>query len=297
MKAAFTLLALLVVSSGYFVNESFAEVSENQAFLLEGSGFAVTEEIIKISEINIGLSSQKQSGSSINFLVHDGFITLNDEEFLISNLEGKFLREGKYVRINGEVESLSGFDTSISFFGRLVEESKDASVYGFTGRITTPDDTYKVIYTTKLSTLSKITPTSTDFKKSDVVIHILRGSSAQGTDDITPGFDTSNYLRFFSINRITVQPGATITLVNDDIVNHSIISGKENYGDRVNPFTPDERISSGDIAPGESTIITLDGVGIYKLYDPDYDYMRIEAASFPDVDNDSFGTTNNQQGN
>jgi plastocyanin len=297
MKAAFTLLALLVVSSGYFVNESFAEVSENQAFLLEGSGFAVTEEIIKISEIDIGLSSQKQSGSSINFLVHDGFITLNDEEFVISNLEGKFLREGKYVRINGEVESSSGFDTSISFFGRLVEESKDASIYGFTGRITTPDDTYKVIYTTKLSTLSKITPTSTDSEKSDVVIHILRGSSAQGTDDIVPGFDAASYLRFFSINRITVQPGTTITLVNDDVANHSIISGKENYGDRVNPFTPDERISTGDIAPGESVTITIDGVGIYKLYDPDYDYMRIEVASFPDVDNDSFGTTNNQQGN
>ncbi len=297
MKTAFTLLALLVVSSGYFVNESFAEISENQAFLLEGSGFVVTEEIIKISEIDIGLSSQIQSGSSINFLVHDGFITLNDEEFVISNLQGKFLREGKYVRINGEVESSSGFDTSISFFGRLVEESKDASIYGFTGKITTPDDTYKVIYTTKLSTLSKITSTSTDSEKSDVVIHILRGSSAQGTDDTIPGFDASNYLRFFSINRITVQPGTTITLVNDDIVNHSIITGKENYGDRANPFTPDGRISTGDIAPGESAIITFDGVGIYKLYDPDYDYMRIEAASFPDVDNNSFGKTNNQQGN
>ena len=44
----------------------------------------------------------------------------------------------------------------LSFFGRLVAESKDASVYGFTGRITTSDDTYKIIYTTKLSSLSKI---------------------------------------------------------------------------------------------------------------------------------------------
>ena len=58
MKAVLTLLILLVVSSGYFVNESFAEISENQAFLLEGSGFAVTEEIIRISEIDLGLSSQ-----------------------------------------------------------------------------------------------------------------------------------------------------------------------------------------------------------------------------------------------
>ena len=181
IKAALTLLALLVVSSGYFVNEAFAEISENQAFLLEGSGFAVTEEIIKISEIDLGLSSQDQRGSTINFLTEDGFITLDDEEFIISNLEGKFLREGKYIRINGEIESSSGFDTSISFFGRLVSESKDASVYGFTGRITTSDDTYKVIYTTILSSLSKIDTTSTTTDESDnLTLYILKGSSTQG---------------------------------------------------------------------------------------------------------------------
>jgi hypothetical protein len=43
VKATITLLALLVVSSGYFINDAFAEISENQPFLLEGSGFAVTE--------------------------------------------------------------------------------------------------------------------------------------------------------------------------------------------------------------------------------------------------------------
>jgi len=297
MRVIVFLLSLLCISSGYFINESFAEISENQAFLLEGSGFAVTEELIKTSEIDLALSSQLQSGSSINFLSEDGFITLGEEEFLISELEGKFLREGRYIRINGEIESSTGFDTSISFFGRLVEESKDASVYGFTGRITTSDETYKIIYTTKLSTLSKITTTTSDSEESDITIHILKGSAAQDTDDIIPGVDTSNYLRFFSIDRISVHPGTIVTIVNDDVTNHSIISGKENYGDRYNPFTPDGRISSGDIAPGESTTITFDGLGIYKLYDPDYDYMKIEAASFPDVDNLTVGTTNNQQGN
>jgi len=104
VKAAITLLALLVISSGYFINESFAEISVNQAFLLEGSGFAVTEESIKISEIDLGLSSQQQRGSTINFLIEDGFITLNEEEFTITDLEGKFLREGRYIRINGNIE-------------------------------------------------------------------------------------------------------------------------------------------------------------------------------------------------
>jgi len=297
MKVIIFLLSILFISSGYFINDSFAEISENQAFFLEGSGFAVTEESINTSEIDLGLSSQQQSGSSINFLIEDGFITLGDDEFVVSDLKGKFLREGRYIRINGDIESSTGLDTSISFFGRLVEESKEASVYGFTGRITTSDETYKIIYTTKLSTLSKITTTS-DSEESDITIHILKGSAASSTiDDTIPGLNTSTLFQFFSIDRLSIHPGTTITIVNDDISNHSIISGKENYGDRYDPFTPDGRISTGDIAPGESTTITFDGLGIYKLYDPDYKYMKIEVVSFPIVDNFTTGTTNNQQGN
>jgi len=298
MRAGITLLALLVVLSGYFINESFAEISENQAFLLEGSGFAVTEEVIRISEIDLGLSSQNQRGSTINFLTEDGFITLNDEEFIISNLEGKFLREGRYIRINGEIESLSGLDTSISFFGRLVEESKDAAVYGFTGRITTPDETFKVIYTTKLSSLTKVDLTSSETEESDnLTLHILRGSSSQGVVDsyidagsvreqavATQSASDPLRLRYFSQDRISVEPGTIITIINDDVVSHTIISGKENYGDRHDPFTPDGRISTGAVASGESVNIALDDAGFYRLYDPDYPWMKIVAYVFPNSD-------------
>ena len=282
MKLAIILLALLVVSSGYFINESFAKISENQTFLLEGSGFAVTEELIKISEIDLGLSSQQQHGSTIDFITEDGFITLDDEEFVISNLEGKFLREGRFIRINGDVESSNGLDTSISFFGRLVEESKDASVYGFIGRITTPDDTYKVIYTAKLSTFSKINAVSTEFEKSDEIsISILTGSSLQGVSSSYGGTTYSDQLRYFSQDTISVKPGTTITIVNNDQVSHSIISGTEASKDRNVPFIPDGRISTGEIAPGESVSITFDDLGIYRLYDPDYTWMRILAMVFP----------------
>ena len=298
MKLAISLLALLVVFSGYLFNESFAEVSENQAFLLEGSGFAVTEEQIKFTEIDLGLSSQVQRGSTINFVIEDGFITLDDEEFIISELEGKFLREGRYIRINGNVESSSGFDTTISFFGRLVAESTDASVYGFTGRITTSDDIYKIIYTTKLSTLSKIDVTPTLEESKELTIHIVRGASSQGLVDSY--IDASSFLdqaintqsasdplrlRYFSDDRISVEPGTTITIVNNDVVSHSILSGKENYGDRHNPFDPDGRISTGDIEPGDSTNITFDEAGFYRLYDPDYPWMKIVTYVFPSSDN------------
>jgi plastocyanin len=295
------------VSSVYFIDDSFAEISENQVFLLEGSGFAVTEEFIKTSEIDLGLSSQDQRGSTINFLTEDGFITLGDEEFLISNLEGKFLREGKYIRLNGEIESSSGLDTSISFFGRLADESKNASVYGFTGRITTSDDTFKVIYTTKLSTLSKIDFITTESEKSNInTLYILHGSSSQGTADSYIGIgsvrensiavrNASDPLRlgYFSQDRISIVPGTTITIVNDDVVSHSIISGKENYGDRHDPFTPDGRISTGEILPGKSVDIPLDDAGFYRLYDPDYPWMKIIAYVFPHSDSLTFGNGQN----
>lgn len=138
--------------------------------------------------------------------------------------------EGRYIRIHGNIERLSGLDTSISFFGRLVEESKDASVYGFTGRITTPDDTYKVIYTTKLSTLSKITTTSTESEESnDLTLRILKDSSLiLGLESYIGTGETQNTsdpprLSYFSQDRISIEPGTIITIVNDDVVSHSII--------------------------------------------------------------------------
>jgi len=300
------LLALLVISSGFLINDAFAEITENSAYLVEGSGFAVTEELIRLSEIDIGLSSQQQSGSSIDFLIEDGFITLDNEDFVISELEGKFLREGRYVRINGDIESTRGFDTTISFFGRLVEESKDAAIYGFTGRITTSNDSYKIIYTAKLSQLTKISEITTEASIEDEIltIRILPGSSTQGVaSSYIPSGETKEprieigRLGYFSLDRITVEPGTTITFVNDDYVSHSILSGKENYGDRHDPFTPDGRISTAEILPGESINITFDEMGFYRLYDPTYPWMKIVVYSFPDVDNLILGTTKNQQGN
>ena len=299
------LIALLVVSSGFFINDAFAEVNENSAYLIEGSGFAVTEKIIRLSEIDIGLSSHQQLGSSIDFLIEDGFITLDNEDFVISELEGKFLREGRYIRINGNIESAQGFDTTISFFGRLVEESQNASIYGFTGRITTLDNSYKIIYTAKLSQLTKIVETTKSSPTKEILtIRILSGSSTQGiASSYIPSGETRDpridvgRLGYYSKDRITLEPGTSVIFVNKDTVPHSIVSGKENYGDRHNPFTPDGRIATDDIAPGDSLTITFDEMGFYRLYDPTYPWMKIIVYSFPDVDSLILGTTKNQQGN
>ena len=321
MKVTILLFSLFFVSSGYFINESFAEISENQAFLLEGSGFAVTEESIKISDIDFGLSSHQQRGSTIDFLIEDGFITLDNEEFIVSELEGKFLREGRYIRINGNIESSNGLDTTISFFGRLVEESKDAAVYGFTGKIVTTDDTYKIIFTTKLSTLSKTISNSQNIEESDLIIHILKNSSAQETtDDIIPGLDAAQHLRFFSMDRISIDPGTTIIFVNDDDTAHRLVSGTGNSNllngkicseiidnipegfnyipagseGRDCDFIFDGRVNTGEIPSGDSITITFDDRGFYRLLDPDYPWMRIDGYVFSNLsDNLIFGEGQN----
>lgn len=285
-----TVLLMLLVFSGFIFSDAFATISPNSAFTLEGSGYAVTEDTIKISEIDLVLSTQKQTGSSVKSSIEDGFITLDDQDFLATELEATILREGNYIRVNGVAESDTGDTASIRFFGRLVEESKTASVYGFTGRITIDDNDYKIIYTAKLSELSKIKPTSTDSKTDEkLTIHILKGSSTQGVGtyiDVGAVSESTSSLnlRYFSQDRISIEPGTTITIVNDDVVSHSILSGTENNNDRYNQFTADGRISTDEILPGQSTNITLDTAGFYRLYDPDYHWMKIVAYVFPNIE-------------
>ncbi len=296
MKTIIIVLLTLVVLSGFAFIDSFAIVSPNSAFTLEGSGYAVTKDMIKTSEIDLALSTQKQTGSSVKSLIEDGFITLDDKNFLITKLDATTLHEGKYIRINGNVESDTGDKASIKFFGRLVEESKNASIYGFTGKITIDDKDYKIIYTAKLSELSKIKITPTQSKIDEkITIHIAKGSSTQGVgtyidlagakqkaSEIQSSTDSLRF-RYFSQDRISIEPGTTITIVNDDVVSHRIFSGKENYGDRYNQFTADDRISTDKILPGESINITLDEAGFYRLYDPDYQWMKIVAYVFPNI--------------
>ena len=272
---------VLLVFSGFAFSDSFA-ISPNSAFTLEGSGYAVTEDMIKTSEIDLAISTQKQTGSSIAASIEDGFITLDDEDFLTTELKATILREGKYIRINGVIDSDIGNQASISFFGKLIEESKNASIYGFTGRITIDDDNYKIIYTAKLSELSKIKTTPIESKTDKkLTIHILKDSSKQGVGSTTGSIDASNF-RHFSQDRILVAPKTTITFVNDDNVSHSILSGKLT-GDRYVQYIADGKISTGVILPNQSIDITLNDVGFYRLYDPNYPWMDITAYVFPNV--------------
>jgi len=268
-----------------------AELDTNNAFILEGSGFAVTEESIKISEIDFAISTGTQQGSTIRMLIEDGFVTLDDNEFLLFDLEASGLREGRYIRVSGIAEDSFGGEAAIRLFGRLVENSEQGSIYGFTGSLTHDDIKYKVIYTTSLTGLTNIsltTESETDAgaetqavagtdEEAAVEIHILRGSYNQGlgADYIEFGELKQEFVEqrgsskiranYFAPDRLTISPGTLITIVNDDTVSHRLVSGTglgsntRIQGTLVICETPFEELPEGFSMRKTNCAFTFDG--------------------------------------
>jgi len=107
------------------------------------------------------------------------------------------------------------------------------------------------------------------------------------------------------------SPGATITVVNNDSVSHTFVSGNSNsnnegkinydtfllcelnekitptsnnYGldDNLCDFNKDNRIITDIIPPGDSVSFSLTEIGTYRIIDPDYPWMEFVIYSFPD---------------
>ena len=281
---------------GMAFSEINAQLAPNQAHLVEGSGFAVTEQSIKISQLDLLMSTGSQIGSSIRIIVEDGFVTIDEIDFVVEDITGSILREGRFIRLVGTAESSIGSQVTISLFGKLIQNTDEGSVYSFTGKLTQGAESNKIIYTTKISTLgdtiftSSSTQSSTTSSQQDQenVIEIL---IAQGSAD-PGGF---NYLdqgyilqkEILTPNRISTIPGVTLTFVNEDTVSHSISSGhRDTIGKGGSPNIVDGRVTTGEIPPGESRSFIIDEIGFYSLFDVDYPWITMDVVVFPDVDSD-----------
>jgi len=169
MKTESTILFFTIglFSLGFTLNFAHAEITPNNAFLLEGTGFGVNEELIQFSEIDFAFTTGDQSGSRANLVVEDGFVNIGDDDFIVTDITGTVLRDGKFLRISGVVENPVGGEATISYFGRLIEDSQEGSIYSFTGRINLEDESYKMVYTSKISSLVVLTTkTSTTLEPS-----------------------------------------------------------------------------------------------------------------------------------
>ncbi len=296
----------LLLFIGMSFGESNAELAPNQAHLVEGSGFAVTDKSIKISQIDFLMSTASQIGSSIRTTVQDGFVTMDEIDFVVEDVTGSILRDGRFIRLVGTAESSIGSQVTISLFGKLVQNTDEGSIYSFSGKLTQGIESNKIIYTTKISTLGETTSTSSSTKtsttssqqKQENIFEISIPQGAANPEDLT--YTDKSYItqkEFLIPNRITTIPGATLTFINEDIVSHSIQSGKRDAGSGrgTSGNTPDGRYTTGEIPPGQSRSITLDEIGFYSLFDVDYKWMTMDVVVFPDVDSDilqSRGETN-----
>jgi len=324
MKTESTILFFTIglFSLGFTLNFAYAEITPNNAFLLEGTGFGVNEELIQFSEIDFAFSTGDQSGSRADLVVEDGFVNIGDDDFIVADITGTVLRDGKFLRISGVVENLVGGEATISYFGRLIEDSKEGSIYSFTGRINLEDESYKIVYTSKISPLIVLTTKTSTTEPSEpsvneIVIHIKEGAhNVSGLSYIDVGQPTST--GSYTMDRISIEPGTTITWINDDTVSHSIISGSgldtskasikicdgtgveiggpgesffpEGSEFRDCDFITNGIISSGEILPNESWSVEITERGFYRLIDPDYPYMTSVIYAFPQTDSLIIGT-------
>ena len=323
MPGAIPLVILALVFLGVSFDESNAQIVENQAYLIEGSGFGVTESSINDSQINFLISTTDKSGSSTKFTIEDGFVSLGDQDFIASNLQGTVLRDGRFLRLIGTIEDSTGRDSSFNVFGRLVLDSNEGSVYTFTGRLEQAGTSNKIIYSSKIlglsdvisTTIPQTTTTTPDVsKENEVIVHIRKGAyDPSSFDYISAGQPVMR--GSYTIDRIIIEPGTTITWVNDDTVSHSISSGTglgsytrasqgkvnicdesqlKNVGQQSGTsfrssdctFTMDGRIKSGPILPGQSWSVTVDEPGFYRLADVDYIHMTSTIYAFPTEDAD-----------
>jgi len=329
MKEVLTvsILVLLVMVFGHFNEDAEAVLVGNQVYLVEGAGFAVTDESIKNSQIDLLIATQNKVGSRTPITIEDGFVTLNNLDFDASNLSGNIIMNGRFLVITGTATGTIGNDVRVSLTGKLIQNSDEGSVYSFTGRITQGAETNKIIYTTKISELPASLLSSTEttsgaqtMKENEVIVHIMKHSANPNELEY---IDQGNLLRrnYYSLDRITIEPGTTITWINDDVASHSISSGTGlgsntrasqgavkicdesqlqtfetdsgfSFKSPVDPvtrkgtgctFTMDGRIKSGEILPGESWSFTIEEPGFYRLADVDYIWMNIVVYAFPDV--------------
>jgi len=324
--------AIFALIIGFSTNSAFGALEPNSGYSLEGSGFAVTEETIQTTDLDLFFSTEEKRGTRMKLSVDDGFVTLNNADFTSSDISGEFLRDGRFLRLQGTAQDTLGDEISIRFFGRLVESTNDASVYGFTGRLTHDGEENKIIYTAKISSFEQtsteeVTSIVSEEETDGITVHILKGSSDPSSityKDISAGGAYGKFA-YYSMDRIKIEPGTTITFVNDDDTSHSITSGAGlgqtnryvvgsdrpfacvadtsrdrddgfSYVNRDCAFAIDGRVASGDILPGESWSVTLDEMGFYRIADVDYPWMNLVIYAFPfETDSITIGFAGNDQ--
>jgi plastocyanin len=264
-------LAVVLLGTGWLLSEdASAQLATNKAFSLTGSGFAMLQTQISDASIDLLFVTTKTKTTS-GFVLQSGMIVIDDVELNLSDLNGIILGNGKVFRITSTASDPTN-DFTVRILGRFVEKTATESIYTISGTITDSNKAAtKLFYTAKISEITTQTQTA---GKTTTTIQILKGSANPGErtyKDQIAGFS----FKYFSEDRITIHPGSTLIFVNEDTTSHSLKSGTANYVSKHKTFTPDDKISSGEILPGESWSVTFNEPGFYRLFDENYQWMDV----------------------
>jgi plastocyanin len=90
----------------------------------------------------------------------------------------------------------------------------------------------------------------------------------------------NQYNTYYSPDTVQIVPGTAIIWVNNDSIEHTILSGTSTQKN-TNPFIPDGKITSGKIAPGQTFMVVVNDTGIIRFYDPQYTWMNGVIISMP----------------
>jgi plastocyanin len=278
--ASLTLLALMGIV--FFVSQdASAQLAANKVFSLTGSGFAASTETISGAGIDL-LFSTNQQKNKIDLTLQSGLITLDGRELTLSEPSGTILKNGNIFKFSAEASDSEGKKYTFKAVGKLVDKTSKDSIYSLSGTLGDSTKATKLVFTTKAS--ESTLQIDVD-KVSGTTIKILSGSSNPNTQSYI-GQQIGFRFQFFSMDRLTIPPGTSVTFVNEDTVSHSLKSGSPKYQSSHKDFTADGRVSSGEIKPGKSWTVTFDEIGLYRLFDEKYQWMDmtvfvIDASKLP----------------
>ena len=283
-------LVLLGILVGVSTQNANAQLGVGKAFTLEGAGYAVSDNSILPTSVDLQfIISQK--GTTTEFTLQNGLLGINGKELDVSNFTGSLLKNGQYFRIVSKVSDSDGKEFSLKALGTLIEKTKTNSIYSLAGTlIDSTGKSTKLIYTTKVSEFTA-TIKPTDNKKKEVTVRILKGSAnpeQQTYKEQIGGFS----FKFFSEDRISIGAGGTITFVNEDVVSHSLKSGTSRTISGQKAFTADGKVSSGDIQPGKSWSVTFQEPGFYRIFDEKYQWMDTTIFVSKDSSSKTLGSGN-----
>ena len=281
------LLILLLISITEIMlvgslQQADAKLLPDGVYLLQGNGFVITQDSIEDSELNFQFLSNNIVNGRMKINLADGVASISNDDYITSNgWTGTALRDGRFLLLSGNAENANGDKISMNILGRLVDDSKDGSVYSFTGKITKNDETMKIVYTGKIIGSNNVVKETTIEEKpkqeKTIQINILSGSSNRGN------------INYYSLDTVTITPGTIIVWKNDDSIPHTIMSGIASFS-HGKPFTPDGKIDSGDITPGQTFKVTINDLGITRFFDSKYSWMDGVIITLPDAKSTSLKT-------